>query len=73
MFCDGLARAFAQVALGIAVAKLDRFVFAGGCAGGNRGAADGTVREMHIGFDGGIAARVENLAANNLDDFHTYP
>jgi hypothetical protein len=25
---------------------------------------------MYVGFDGGIAARVENLAANNLDDFH---
>jgi hypothetical protein len=25
---------------------------------------------LHIGFHGGIATRVENLAAHNLDDFH---
>ncbi len=67
---DGLARAFAQVALRIVIAQLDGFVLAGGGAGGNRGAAERTIGEKHVGFYSGIAARVQNLAAHNLDDFH---
>ena len=67
---DGLARPLAQKALGIGVAQLNGFVFAGGCAGRNGGAPDGTIRELHVGFDGGVAARVENLAAQDLDNLH---
>ena len=37
---DGFQHAFAEVARFIAVAQFDGFVLAGGCAGGNRGAAD---------------------------------
>ncbi len=66
----GFARAFAQVTLGIVVAQLDGFVLASGSAGRNGGAAERTIGQMHIGFHGGIATRVENLAAHNLDDFH---
>ncbi len=69
---NGLARSFAQVALGIAVAQLHRFMLAGGSARGYRGAAHGAIREMHVGFDGGIAARIQNLAANDFDDFHMF-
>ena len=71
--CDSFARAFAEVTLGIGVAQLDGFMFAGGRAGGNSRAAHGSVGQNDIGFDGGIAPRVENLAAYNLDNFHIIP
>ena len=60
---DGLAGTLAQIALGIVVAQLDGFVLTGGSAGRNGGAADGTIREMYVSFDRGIASRVENLTA----------
>ncbi len=63
---DGLGDAFAEVTLFVAVAELDGFVFAGAGAGGNGGAADGAAREDDVHFNGGIAARVENLAGLNV-------
>src|ERR1700733_8435562 len=43
-------------------------MFAGAGAAGNGGPADGAVFENDIHFDGGIAARVENLSALNEFD-----
>jgi hypothetical protein len=36
---------------------------------GHRGAPDGTVGGEHIGLDGGIATRIEDLAGADVDDF----
>ena len=43
-------------AIYVVVAEFHGFVFAGGCAGGNGGAADGAIREINFGLHGGIAA-----------------
>ena len=51
-----------------AVAQLDRLMRAGGGAGGHGGAAHGAVFEHDVDFDGRIAAAVENLAADDVDD-----
>jgi hypothetical protein len=51
---DGLEHALAAVALLVAVAQLERFARAGGCAGRHRGAAELTpagVRATHVDFD----------------------
>ena len=69
----GLPRALAQIARFVAVAQLDSFVLAGGCAGGHRRAAHGAVGQVNIGLDSGIATRIQNLSSNNLNDFHEYP
>ena len=71
--CDGLQGAFAEVARFVAVAQFDGFVFAGGCAGGDGGAADGAVREEDVDFDGGIAAGVEDLPPDGFYYFHKPP
>ena len=60
---DGFQHAFAEVAGFVAVAKFVGFVFAGGSAGRNCAAADGAAFEVDVGFDGGIAARIDNFAA----------
>ena len=62
--------AFAEIALWIVVAQFNGFVLAGGRAGWYGGAADCAISKMHVGFDSGIAAGVEDLAAHNFDDFH---
>ena len=67
---DGVAHALAEVAVGIAVAQLDRLTGAGGGARGHRRAAARAVGEHHVGLDGRVAARVEDLAGvevTNLD------
>ena len=60
---DRLADALAAVAV-TAVAQLDRLERAGRGAGGHRGAADRAVVEGHLDLDGGVAARVEDLAGS---------
>ncbi len=70
---DGFVGTFPEVTAGVAITKLNCFVLTRGCAGGDGGAAYGSVGKMHIGFDGRIASRVKDLAANNLDDFHILP
>ena len=60
--------AFAEVVRLVAVAELDGFVLAGGCAGRNGGAAHGSAGEQDVGFDGGIAAGVEDFAGGDGDD-----
>src|SRR5262249_19148671 len=52
----------------VAVAQLDRFVRAGGGAGWHRRAALGAVLEDHVDLDGRIAAAVEDLTADDVDD-----
>ena len=67
---DGLADPLAAVALA-AVAQLDRLEGAGRGTRGDRGAADGAVVEGDLDLDGGVAARVEDLArADSLDGRH---
>ena len=65
---DRLADPLAEIALLVAVAQLDRFMRTGRGAGGNRGAAQAAVLEHHVDLDGGIAAAVENFAADDVDD-----
>ncbi len=62
---DGLQHAFADVAALVAIAQLQRFVLAGGGAAGHGGAAARSAFQNDIGFDGGIAARIQNFAAKN--------
>jgi hypothetical protein len=59
---DGLEGAFAEIALGVAVAQFEGFVDAGGGAGGDGGAAEHAAGKDDIGFEGGIAAGVEDFA-----------
>ena len=63
---DGFQDAFAEVARFVAVAEFVGFVFAGGCAGRNGGAADGAACDVDVGFDGGIAAGIDDFAADEL-------
>ncbi len=49
-------RAFAKIARFVVIAKFDGFVFAGGSTGRNGRAAYSAVGEMHVRFNGGIAA-----------------
>ncbi len=65
---DGVQHALAAIALLVAVAQLDRFMRAGRGAGRHRGAADDAAFQRDVDFDGGIAAAVENLAADDVRD-----
>ena len=65
---DGLEHAFAEVAPLVAVAQLDGFVRAGGGADRHRGAPPRPVLEDDIDLDRGIAAAVQDLAADDVDD-----
>ena len=65
---DRLAHALAEIASLVAVAQFDRLMRAGGGARRHRGAADRAVFQHHVDFDGGIAAAVENFAADDVDD-----
>jgi len=66
---DGLADALAAEAFGVAVAEFEGFVFAGGSAGRNGGAAERAGFEGDVGFDSGVAAGVKDLAGANAGDF----
>ena len=65
---DRLLHALAEVALRIVVAKLDRLARAGGGARGHGRAPHHARLQQHVGFDGGIAARIEDLAGDDFDD-----
>ena len=52
----------------VAVAQLDRLVRAGRGAGRHGGAAHGAVLEHHVDLDRRIAAAVEDLAGDDVDD-----
>ena len=64
---DGGQHALAAVAVA-AVAQLDGLVLAGGGAARHGGPAAGARREHDVDLDGGVATRVEDLAAGNVDD-----
>ncbi len=60
-----------QIALWIAVAQLNSFVFAGGSPGGNSRAPARTAHENDFRFDSRIAARIQNFArVNSIDLAH---
>jgi hypothetical protein len=65
---ERLAYALAEIALLVAVALLHRFVRAGGGARRHRGAAAHAILERDIDLDGRVAARIEDLAADDIDD-----
>ena len=67
---DRLGDALAPEAPRVAVAQLEGFAFTGGGARGHRRPAAHAVVQEHVRFDRGIAARVEDLAAANVDDMH---
>ncbi len=65
----GAGDALAQVAGLVAVTQLQRFPGAGGGTAGRAGAGGMAGFQGHIGFDGGVAAGIKNLAGldvNNL-------
>ena len=64
---DGALDALAEITLA-AVAKLDRLMRTGRGAGRHRRATKAAVLQVHIHFDGGIAAAVEDFAADDVDD-----
>ena len=66
---DGFEDAFAQVAGFVVVAEFVGLVFAGGSAGRDGGAADGAACYVDFGFDGGIAAGVNDFAGVDFGDF----
>jgi hypothetical protein len=63
-----LQHAFAEINLLVAVAQFARFELAGGRPRRNGGTRKETVVEQDVDFDGRVAARVEDLAADNLAD-----
>jgi len=62
---NGFGHALAEVAGFVSIAELNRLVLT--CAGtaGNCCTANSSAGEFDIGFDGGIAARIEDLAGAN--------
>jgi hypothetical protein len=51
----------------VTIAQLNSLVHASGGTGGH-GSTEGALVGVHIGLHGGVAARVQDLAAHNLDD-----
>ena len=65
---NGAQHAFAEVARFVAIAQLERFVFArGGAARARRRGRACHLRE-NVGFNGGIAARIDDLARDEARD-----
>jgi len=64
----GFAHALAQIAGLVAIPKLDGFVRAGRGPGRHAGAAARALIEHHVDLDGRIAAAIQNLASNDVDD-----
>ena len=58
---DGLGDAFAEVALLVAVAQFEGFVFAGAGARGHRRAAHRAAGQDHVNFHRGVTARIEDF------------
>ena len=65
---DRLLHALAEIARLVAVAQFDRLMGAGGGARRHRRAAHRAVFQHHIDLDRGIAAAIENFAADDVDD-----
>ena len=68
-----LEDALAEVAPGVAVAEFEGFIDAGGGAGGDGRATEDTAAEADIGFEGGVAAGIEDFAgADGFDVEHVF-
>ena len=65
---DGLEHALAEIFRFVTVAELEGFVLAGGSAGRDGGAAKRSAIEEDVGFDGGIAAGIDDLAGVDTGD-----
>ena len=65
---DRLLHALAEIARLVAVAQFDCLMRAGGGARRHRRAAHRAVFQHHIDLNGGIAAAIENFAADDVDD-----
>ena len=64
----GLAHALAQIPRLVAIAQLHRLTGTGRRAGRHHRTAEAAVRQGHFGFEGRIAAGVEDLAGMDLGD-----
>jgi hypothetical protein len=62
---DRVEHAFAVVDAGVAVAQLDRFMFAGGGSGRHGGAAEDPLLGHDIHFDCGISPGIEDLTSHD--------
>src|SRR5690606_27837415 len=60
--------AAAEVAVRVGVAQFHGFARAGRGARGHGGPAERAALQPDVGFDGGVAAGIENLPAANVDD-----
>ncbi|MDT4834564.1 hypothetical protein FQZ97_682050 [compost metagenome] len=65
---DSAQHALAQITALVAIAQFDGFAGAGGSARRHGRAAHGAGFQQHIAFHGGVAARIQNLAADDIDD-----
>ena len=65
---DRPRHALAEVARGIAVTQFDGFARTGRGARGHGGAPHHARLEQDVAFDGGVAARIENLAGDDIDN-----
>ena len=65
---DRLGDTLAEITALVAVAQFDRLMGAGRGARGNRGAPARAILQYDIDFDGGIAAGIEDFAADNVDN-----
>ncbi len=65
----GLADALAQIAALVAVPQLQSFKLTSGCAGRCAAACHSAVGQSDLRFHGGVAAGVQDLAANNRFNF----
>ncbi len=65
---NGFEDALAEILRFVAIAKLECFVFTSGSARRDRGAAQRSAIENDIGFDGGVAARIDDLAGADASD-----
>src|SRR5260370_821330 len=65
---DRLEHTFAEISRFVSITQLEGFVFAGGSAGGDGGTAKRSALEDDVGFDAGIAARIDDLAGVDFGD-----
>ncbi len=71
---DGTQHAFAEIAVLVAVAQLDRLARAGRRTTGHRGAAHRARFEQDVALDGRVTAAVEDFAPDDVNDCaHSFP
>ena len=63
-----LDNALSPIALGVPIPQFHRFMFPGGGAAGNGGAALGTTREDNLGFDRRVSPTIKYLASVDFYD-----